>query len=421
MKGITIIAYTKSPGAYIESEYPPKLTASLQFEPADVMNLYALIRGKDMFPKFMIATIKGILIAAFYSGFDFRHYIGRPDYVVAIFLDKGENADSLENQLRQLARDLLPRREEEMFPEILQEAFKDLQAGLIRGIGPEEEIKEPDAYQRAKISEREIMKGKDGEIGRVENPQATERGVGQLLAQSLEEITTQFKSMELEEYKNRVKNLEDQLKKKETELRELKEKLVTQMEGATVPKINEIVAQLRSEYDILITQKEEEINQWKAKVAELNERAHIAEASIRSMNEIVMQTQNELQEQGRTIGKLRKKIEEYEASQSGNSAKEQELKALQEKVRQLTNEITENKNIIKAMEGKIQEKDLEIDKLKQATAAVPIFDTSKYDVQIQNLTDQVKSAEEEIRKRNARMEELKAEIIELKKINKIQR
>ncbi len=433
MKGLCIIGYTKSPGAFIEREYPsdPSISSSLKFEAVDVMNLYALIRTTRMDPNFMTATMKGISIAAFYSGFDFRHYIGRPDYIIAVFLEKDESANKLENPLRQLARDLLPRREEEMFPEILQEAFKDLQAGLIHGIGPEAEIKQADAYQRTKVSEREgnasngsqstLKPGEKGEIGRVEVPKMIPKGVGQLLASSMDDITTQFKSMELEESKARVKDLEAKLKKKETEVRELKDKLVSKSETIATTQINEVVARFRAEYDPIIAQKDEEINQWKAKVAELNERAHIAEASIGSMNEIVMQTQNDLQEQGRTIGKLKKQVEEFEAAQAGTSVKDQEIQSLHEKIRQLSEETTESKKNLEAMEGKLQEKNREIDKLQQATKAVPVFDSSKYDVQIQDLTDKVKLSEEEIRKRNGRMEELKAEIIELKKSNKIQR
>ncbi len=431
MKGIAIIAYTKSPGAFIEREFPSDLSQSLKYEPADVMNLYALIRTKNMFPNFLYVTNRGIPVAAYYTGFDFRHYIGRPDYIVAVFLDKGDNPDPLENQLRQIARDLLPRHEEEMFPEVLQEAFKDLKAGLIRGIGPEEEIKEADAYQRTKVSEREggssgssrttLKPGEKGEIGRVEVPQVIQKGVGQLLAQSMDDITTQFKSMELEESKNRVKDLEAKLKKKETEVRELKEKLLIKVEGASATQINEVVGKLKSEYEPILAQKDEEINQWKTKVAEINERAHIAEASITSMNDIVMSTQNELQEQGRTIGKLRKQLEEHEASQAGNSVKDQEIKSLQEKIRQVSEEMNEKNKNLEAIEGKLQEQNREIDKLQQATKAVPVFDSSKYDIQIQALTDQVKLAEEEIRKRNGRMEEMKVEIIELKKNNKIQR
>ncbi len=398
MKGIAIIAYTKSPGAFIEREYPSDLSSSLQppFEAVDVMNLYALIRTTRMEPNFMTTTMKGLSIAAFYSGFDFRHYIGRPDYIIAVFLDKGESSNNLENPLRQLCRDLLPKREDLMFAEILQEAFKDLQAGLIHGIGPEEEIKEADAYQRTKVSEREggpkstshstLKPGEKGEIGRVEVPQVVSKGVGQLLAQSMDDITTQFKSMELEEYKSRVKDLEAKLKKKETEVRELKEKAATKSESVSATQINEVVARLKAEYDPIIAQKDEEIDKWKSKVAEINERAHIAEASITSMNDIVMQTQDELQEQGRTIGKLRKQIEEHESAQAGNSVKDQE-----------------------------------IDKLQQATKTSTVFDTSKYDILIQDLTDKLKIANEEIRKRNARLEEAKAEIIELKKNNKIQR
>ncbi len=431
MKGIAVIAYTRSPGAYIEREFPPGLTSSLNFEAADVMNLYALIRMNRMDPNFLTATIKSISIAAFYSGFDFRHYIGRPDYILAVFLEKDESPNKLENPLRQLTRDLLPRRDDEMFPEILQEAFKDLQAGLISGIGPGDEIKQADAYQRTKVSEREgisttmnhgtLKPGEKGEIGRVEVPQLVPKGVGQLLAQSMDDITSQFKSMELEESKSRIKDLEAKLKKKDSEVREFKDKLVTQGEGASTAQLNDVAARLKAEFDPLIAQKDEEINQWKAKVVEINERAHIAEASVASMNEIAIQTQNELQEQGRTIGKLRKQIEEYEALKSGGSAKDQEIQSLQDKIRQMSEEIAEKRKNIEKMEGKLHEQNREIDKLQQATKDVPVFDTSKYDIQIQELTDQVKLAEEEIRKRNARMEDLKVEIIELKKTNKIQR
>ncbi|HMF32436.1 MAG TPA: hypothetical protein VKK79_13525 [Candidatus Lokiarchaeia archaeon] len=459
MKGIAVIAYTKSPGAYIDFEYPPEFTSELNFESVDVMNLYALNRRDTMEPSFLGVTIKGISIAAFYSGFDFRHYIGRPDYIIAVFLERGENPNKYEEPLRQLARDLLPRREEEMFAEILQEAYKDLQAGLIQGIGPDEEIRQEDAYQRTKVSERDrppapvlrVGTEVNGNEMHVEVPAVAKKNVSELLLGSLEEINTQFKSMELDDYKNRVKELEDRLAEKEAKVRELSD--VVPAECVSESEITGQVNQIRQNYEDLVAQKDEEINTWKSKTAEMNERAHIAEATIGSMNDIVLQTQTELQEQSRTIGDLKAQIQALgDNSQQSSSAigegdhsgeiegdlalKEEEINALREKIKQLTADTNEDETAFKEMDATIQEKDREIVKLNHKISTllkkieemggapceeVPAFDTSSYDNEIAALRENLQTAEENVKKRDARLEEQKQEIIELKKTNKINR
>ena len=107
MKGIVILSFHKKPGAFVDREYPKGITKQLSFGDIEQNKVYSLHRMRNMRPNFLFLKEKNITLASFFSGFDSKHFIGRPNQCVTIFLDK-ENPTIWEDILRRAAFDLLP-------------------------------------------------------------------------------------------------------------------------------------------------------------------------------------------------------------------------------------------------------------------------------------------------------------------------
>ncbi len=47
LKGIMILGFNKSPGAYVDTQYPSEISERLNVKTSDLMNLYALHRMRE--------------------------------------------------------------------------------------------------------------------------------------------------------------------------------------------------------------------------------------------------------------------------------------------------------------------------------------------------------------------------------------
>ncbi|MHA1732778.1 MAG: hypothetical protein ACTSU5_12605 [Promethearchaeota archaeon] len=430
MKGLVIVAFKRTPGAYIDYETPEGFYESTNFVNEDLMNIYGLHRMRRMDPNFLTLTLKKQKIASFYSGFNFKHYVGKPGYSVTLFCDEDENPNVYEDQLRQIAHELLPKRNEEdqgtfkdefgtekTFQELLNEYFVDLQGDLLEGVDESVEVKEEGAGFLSKISDNGSKKATAGGTGGAsawDGGSSTEQASSGLMTE--EEIANEFKAIEEKALEDQVTYLKGELEARENELYQLKEQLA----GAT-------------EKDAKISQLQNELDIWKTKVAELMEDKQIAEESIKRMTEFDMQNAEEMQRQARTIKKLRHTVEKLKEKLAEESSGEVEddVAAVEEegadhvettsRIVKLEREIASLKEVNAELRKNLEDLQEENSELHQLVADLELT-REKYEDLVQEidtgkkkqseLEDELASKESEIEELNAKIKELRDKISE---------
>ncbi len=147
MKGLLILRFNRSPGAYIAYEYPEKISDRLNMETSDLMNIYGIHRHKRIDPNYNQLKIKGLRMASFYTGYTLKDYIGLPDIVVTVLLDEEDALPrDFEWILRNFAHLVLPKMVGENFEQELKNQYNRLKKGEIEPFPHEEEIAETPAF-----------------------------------------------------------------------------------------------------------------------------------------------------------------------------------------------------------------------------------------------------------------------------------
>lgn len=325
IKALLIIAFTKSPGAFISAETPEGFYDGLGWTQDMLMAIYGVHRMRRMDPNFMTTLIKKQNIASFYSGFNFKHYVGRPGFSVTLFLDEKEFAGKYEDQLRQIAHELLPLREEPDFQERLEETFQALRNGEIEGVDESVEIKEEGAGHLSRISESTLSTaGGKHDTG---EPVADQSSTPAIPVDSSVDVERMFQEIEERSLAEQVEYLKGELEAREAAIAQLQASI------ATVGSDSQLQA---------------EVDYWKAKVAEVMEEKQIAEESIRRMTELDMLNAEEMQNQARAIKLLREQLQL--ANQTIETMKEQlaslnesngQNHALGEKISELLDQVSD--------------------------------------------------------------------------------
>jgi len=151
-------------------------------------------------------------VASFYSGFSFRHYVGKPNFAICVFLSQ-ENVSNpeLEGRLRRIAHELLPKREALNFDDILGQYYDMLKKDELSTYW--EEIIEGET----RVVEAEVNKTEGEKQGKSLNEvvEKSEKRVQEIEGENL------LLGNEYEEIKNKNRELEDLLEEKKRKIREL--------------------------------------------------------------------------------------------------------------------------------------------------------------------------------------------------------
>ena len=108
MKGIVVLSYHKKPGAFVDSEFPFRISESLDFSSNDFNKLYNFNRMKDSGPNYIYMNINNHQIASYFTGSDPLICTGSPNHCIYLILDQ-EDPTKWEAELKQIALELLPR------------------------------------------------------------------------------------------------------------------------------------------------------------------------------------------------------------------------------------------------------------------------------------------------------------------------
>jgi chromosome segregation ATPase len=500
MKGIFILTFHKKPGAFVDREYPHGITDQLGIDATDQNKVYSLHRMRNTLPNFLFLKAKNVTIASFFSGFDLKHYIGRPNQCVSVILDNHENPTIWEDKLRRLAYELLPvlaeiRGEEiimtglstdikyHRFDQLLAEKLEDLKAGRVEPLYEgEAEVIVGDGTHIDTISD---MRGKMTGTGtRPQNLTLTAEDIAKAaeMAQtspdksaftpapkkeqkedSIAQATAQMEAMEKETLRNEIRRLNGMLKDQNSKIQALESQLRDEWnkEVAAGSESSAEVGKIRGEYEAIIAAKEEELEKWRTKVSELNENNFINQDTIAKMTEMTMQQTMEMQEQAQKIMELKKQLKSLEAANVKTDtipvdevaslrshaveleetlktklteldAKTTQTKELYDRIQRLEaekskledeivslkHEIQEKSNALKAAEEKIRSLEITAEALSDTTeepvsAGVNVPDPAEM--------LKMKSLEEEVARLKIELATKDSELINAKKIVKVQR
>ncbi len=369
------MGFNKSPGAYVDVQYPEDSVDRLNVTTSDMMNIYALHRMRNMEPNYIQMKIKGVSVASFYTGFSFKHYVGRPDYAVTVFLsDDDVLPNDFEGMLRRFAHHILPKRADFDFELMFKEEFDALQTF------------ELDPYWQ------EILEGEGSKIMTIhadEEPDIKEAGPS---APQVDELNfdDQFDQLEKDELKEQIKEFQEMVKEKQDKIRDLTEKITQQAPAEQ----GEQVQILKQQLD----EQNQKLDDWSLKLADLAEKNAILMETVRKLTEMSMQQTEEMERQGRKLLDDKKLLEEKDAL----------IKELKKSAGEATNETEASGAAIDELNAKLEELDARNKKYLDTITDLKL--------EIKNLkTKQEQNAESD----SGVQKDLADQIIELKKDLKV--
>ncbi|MHA1341081.1 MAG: hypothetical protein ACTSRZ_14020 [Promethearchaeota archaeon] len=483
MQGLMLVSFKKSPGAYIEFEYPKNLHKKLGWDEADVNVPYSVLRMRNMKPMFGYLTIHERMVAAFYSGFDFKDYVGHPNKCLYLILDN-ENPAKYEDILVHLSVDILSlykeidpeytpydlnsdeyKQKKEEFWKFFVKKYHELEEGKIEPLSLEEaeiivddgsKIATTDGIHRGKVpskDSREELKNKELEEKEKEKKAKEIEEQIEDVSKKIEDEISKLDEMEKEDLRNEIRRLQDILKEKDEKIYALESKIkemffpqevdnkiepTIDSKAATVAteklkafeskfaEENKKLKQKITELSKIIDSKEKELNNWCEKVAELNEKSFIQQDTISKMTEMTIQQAEELQQQARKIKslneELKKRDEVIKELTSKNNLLEDEIQKLKDKITEMQMQIENQKEKEREIAAKIAENALTTTTEASSKAESEAATKTKRIAPIINELNQIIEQEKaEKQKYQLKLGEYKSEIIELKKTIKIQR
>ena len=325
MKGICIIELTEDNELILISQFPPNISKDLNVEKSDFGNLYSLhLKQKDK-PNFFQLEIKEKNIASFYTGSSLNYFVGEPNYIIVLFLEKTELdldqnniTKDIEGMVRRIAYELIPQNDAEKFENSLENYFLMLQNNDLepyweeyidgelkkiekespKKIVEEKEIKEYQEINDEELAEKEVLKepkieeSNNGINAQVDEPEKQEPPVNaiknkenivksepdlkdkNIIQEKKETEEEHYDKLEKQVLEQEIEDLKLQLKEKTDKIRELTMKMAeNQSEIARLEDFKEIGEKAKEEINKHIdlnNKKKEDLEIKNKKIDELN-------------------------------------------------------------------------------------------------------------------------------------------------------
>jgi len=390
LKGITVLGFNEKAEVHIETQFPSNVCAFLGITSEILTGLAEIHMDKKMEPHIAEVLLNNdVNVASFYSGFSFRHYVGKPNFAICIFLSQEDVSNTeLEGRLRRIAHELLPKREALNFDDILGQYYDMLKKEelstyweeIIEGETSVVEVSKPKGEKQIESVNEAVDKSerKNQEVGKD----------NLLIANEFNEI------------KNKNRELEDLLEEKKSKIRELTRKYTELVSGNA--EHEEEIQSLKDE----ISEQYIKLEKWSQQMADLNQNNAKMIDDLKILNQKIFERDEFIKEKEKHIEVLSNKLTGAE------ELEEEAEKVLQEKedVKNvnigLSSELENSENTRKRLLN-------EIDKLKnQNLVHIDSITTLKLDVK--NLKSESKNKDKE-------KEAFKEQILDLKKEVKILR
>ncbi|MHA1885570.1 MAG: hypothetical protein ACW96S_10990, partial [Promethearchaeota archaeon] len=131
MRGIVILNLSKSSEPVVDVQYPENICDELQISTSGLLSLFEQHKNVKTGPNYLEMQIKrNVSVASFFTGHRNRSFLGAPDHAITIFLSEDDTIPrTFEGQVRRIAFELLPKREEPDFYNQFVEYFELLKGG----------------------------------------------------------------------------------------------------------------------------------------------------------------------------------------------------------------------------------------------------------------------------------------------------
>ena len=390
MKGIIVLGFNEKSEIHIETQYPSNICEFLGITP-DVLKALAMVHmDKKMEPHFAeILLNNDVYLNSFYSGFSFRHYVGKPNFAICVFLSQEDVSNTdLEGMLRRIAHELLPKREALNFDDILGQYFSMLKNSelstyweeIIEGETSVVEANKSEGEKQITKVNKVLENGKEGNL----EPE------GDYL----------IKTNENDEIQNKNRELEALLEEKKSKIRELTRKYTEVVSEKT--KYEEEIQSLKNE----ISEQYIKLEKWSQQMADLNQNNAKLIDDLKILNQKIYERDEFIKEKEKGIESLTNKLTGVEELEVKTEKVLQEKEDLKNINIGLSSELDESENIRKKLLN-------EIDKLENLNS-VHIGSLTALKLDMKNLKSEIKTKENE-------KETVKDQILDLKKEIKILR
>ncbi|MFW9930959.1 MAG: hypothetical protein ACFFD1_16340, partial [Candidatus Thorarchaeota archaeon] len=256
MKGIIILEFDENDNFSISTQFPVNICEFLKVDINVIKPLSEQHLAKKMEPNYLeMKLTDSITVSSFYTGFSFRHYVGKPNYAIIVFLSEDDFLiDDFEGMMRRIAFELLPKKDALNFDDIFGRYYDMLKNGELTPYW-EETIE----GEIIKVVKEEVEKEKE----KVE--EETKEEENKVDANKEEEDISPDKSEEVKKLREKVEELESLLEEKSSKIRELTNKF-TELKSENTSLTTETES-LKKE----LSDQHDKLENWSQQMADLNE------------------------------------------------------------------------------------------------------------------------------------------------------
>ncbi len=384
MKGIIILEFNENFEANIKAQFPRDFSTNFNLKASDFMNIYTLHRMDKNEPNFFQMEIKEFSAGSFFTGFSFKHYVGRPNYTITAFFSNEEiNTDqsqidfNFEGMLRRIVYELLPKIEDENIDELLKEYYFKLKNDELEPFW--EEYNEDEISQLIPLpSENPIENEIDDKTPKKE-------------AEPITDIHSDDEIKELEYYK-----LENETLKAEIE----------SLEMLLLEKVSEETDK-ESIYDDSI------LDEWKSKCEKLEEYNQILSENVDKLTEISNKSHEEINIKTKHLNELKNKLDSKDTLIDELNKKLERVSKLLEEYKRNKDDALEYYQVMEVLKKESKELNQDNEKLKKEND-IHLDTIADLKLKLRKMNDKI-SSEEDLQNT------IKDEIIDLKKDIKVLR
>ncbi|MDX1798731.1 MAG: hypothetical protein R3255_08785 [Candidatus Lokiarchaeia archaeon] len=279
MKGIVILKLNRKTELVKDVEFPENICEELGVTDSMLSTVFEEHKRVRTGPNYLEMQIKRDLsVASFFTGHSSKHFIGEGDNVITVFLsDEDILPRNFEGQVRRIAFELLPQRKEKRFKELVAKSYELLEKG------------ELDAYWQERMELEEEIGDKKEKI----------EDLAQKVSMLVSDRTDHLRNVEA--LKNEVTKLYSKLESWSTQMAELNEY------NATLTSKNRELTRLLNVQKLSLDQKDERINNLKAKLGDTDEIEKGAEKLLVEIKKIKLEN-NKLNQEIQQLNETNKKL-----------------------------------------------------------------------------------------------------------------
>ena len=385
-----VLGFNDDAKVFIDTQFPSNLSEFLGITPEKLKGLVEDHMKRKMEPNYAELVLENeISIASFYSGFSFRHYVGKPNYAITVFLsDDDILSKDFEGMMRRIAYELLSKREALNFDDIFGRYYEMLKNEELTPYWEETVEGETNKVLVEIKDEKELLDAEEEQVkDKTKEEIPTEPGGYELLK-------------EFEAIKDKNQELEDMLEEKTGKLRELTNKYTELMEEKN--QNSEQVEKLKAE----VSEQYIKLEKWSQQMADLNENNAKLLEEIKELNDNLSLRNDEIEVKEKKIENLKQELESVE------EFKKQSEKLIKEK--------EDLKRINLSLNAEIEKFATEIKKLEDQIEKSK-KENNIYIDSITNLKLEVKTLKDKFTSEKKEREKYKNDIFDLKKEIKVLR